>query len=341
MWFIGVLKNISAYLPIFSLTDDLGFLTNNRGFDQPHKYYLSLINILFGERKMQFLSIPIKQPGEKVILFRIKRLSEIDAFVLSEEKVNQLETNYKSHYSSLTEAEQNIEKEALLRHLSDQQSRIETSYNKINAFTTIIVAIIPIAITFIDWDTIKSMGVIDMIVFILLIYANVNLCAWIFQAINVRAFAASTVGDLKNSDEKAKEQNWQIYYDWQQTKRKADMFVTFVMYTKVWILAVIILTVIFSVGLPSNKKNSINTVDNHVYTLQAELIENTYDESAVAWNSVLTELQTDKYTEVLVLYNEASIDCIEEKLKQFNHQKIVWLTDKTLNKNEIKIILEK
>lgn len=97
---------------------------------------------------MQFLSIPIKQPGEKVILFLIKRLSEIDAFVLSEEKVNQLETNYKSHYSSLTETEQNIEKEALLRHLSDQQSKIETSYNKINAFTTIIVAIIPIAITF-------------------------------------------------------------------------------------------------------------------------------------------------------------------------------------------------
>ncbi len=71
------------------------------------------------------------------------------------------------------------------------------------------------------------------------------------------------------------------------------------------------------------------------------MIETTYDESALAWNSVLTELQTDKYTEVLVLYNEASIDCIEEKLKQFNHQKIVWLTDNTLKKNEIKIIMEK
>lgn len=113
------------------------------------------------------------------------------------------------------------------------------------------------------------------------------------------------------------------------------------MYTKVWILAVIVLTVIFSVGLPFNKKNSVNTFNNHVYTLQAELIENTYDESAVAWNSVLAELQTDKYTEVLILYNEASIDDIKEKLKQFNRQKIIWLIDNTLKKNEIKIILEK
>ena len=141
MWFVDVLMNILAYLPVFSLTDDLGFLTGNRGSNQPHKYYLSLISILFGERKIQLLSIPIKQPGEKAILFRIKRLSEIDAFVLSEEKANQLETNYKSHYNSLHETEQNIEKEALLRQLSDQQSRIETSYNKINAFTTIIVAV--------------------------------------------------------------------------------------------------------------------------------------------------------------------------------------------------------
>ena len=56
-------------------------------------------------------------------------------------------------------------KKALLRQLSDQQSRIDTSYNKINAFTTIIVAIIPIAVTFIDWDTIKSMSVIGMTIF--------------------------------------------------------------------------------------------------------------------------------------------------------------------------------
>lgn len=340
MWFVDVLLNIWAYLPVFALTDDVGFLTSRHGSEQSHRYYFSLISILFGEKKIQLISFPIKQPGEKIILFRIKRLSEMDNFTLSDEKAEQLETDYKSHFSLLDDTDQNIEKEALLRHLSEQKSRIEISYNKINAFTTIIVAVIPIAIAFIDWNTIKSLNVIGMVVFVLLIYANVNLCAWIFQAINVRGFMASSFGDLKKSEDKTKEQNWQIYYDWQQTKRKADMYVSFVKYTKVWIISVIILTVVFSIGLPFNEKNIVDTVNNHVYTLQTELIEKTYDESAVAWSFVLAELQTDKYAEMIILYNEADVSDIAEKLEQFRQQRIVWMTDNTLKKNEIKIILE-
>lgn len=340
MWFADILLNIWAYFPIFALTDDLGFLTSRHGLGQSDRYYFSLISFLFGEKKIQLISFPIKQPGEKIIPFRIKRLSELDNFTLSDEKAKQLETDYKSHFSLLNDTDQTIEKEALLRHLSEEKPRIEISYNKINAFTTIIVAVIPIAIAFIDWNTIKSLNVMEMIVFILLIYANVNLCAWIFQAINVRGFMTSSFGDLKKSEDKTIEQNWQIYYDWQQMKRKADMYVSFVKYTKVWIISVIILTIIFSIGLPFNKKNMVSTVNNHVYTLQTELIEKTYDESAVAWNFVLAELQTDKYAEMIILHNEADISDIAERLEQFKQQRIVWMTDNTLKKNEIKIILE-
>lgn len=340
MRIISILLGIWAYLPVFSLTDDLGFLTANLGSEQ-HKYYFSLISILFGEKKYQFMSIPIKQPGENVVLFRVKQLSEMETFALTEEKENELKINYKEHYDSLSENERTIEKEALLQHLFAQQSRIDTSYNKINAFTTIIVAIIPLAVTFVDREMIFSLNVLGKVIFILLIYANVNLCAWIFQAINVRGYMTSSFKDLKESADKAKEQNWQIYYDWQQTRRKADMFVSFVMYTKRWIIAVILLTVIFSVGLPFNKQTTLNSDDNYVYTLQTELIEKTYDKSAVDWYSMLAQLQTDEYTKVLVLYNEADIANIAEKLKQFNQQEIVLMSDDTLKKNEIKIILEK
>ena len=118
------------------------------------------------------------------------------------------------------------------------------------------------------------------------------------------------------------------------------MYVSFVKYTKVWIISAIILTVVFSIGLPFNEKNIADTVNNHVYTLQTELIEKTYDESAVAWSFVLAELQTDKYAEMIILYNEADVSDIAEKLEQFRQQRIVWMTDNTLKKNEIKIILE-
>ena len=65
----------------------------------------------------------------------------------------------------------------------------------------------------------------------------------------------SSFKDLKESENKTKEQNWQIYYDWQQMRRKADMYVSFVKYIKVWIISVIILMLIFSIGLFFNEKN--------------------------------------------------------------------------------------
>lgn len=340
MTLLNMLLKIWAYLPIFALTDDVGFLTSNPDGIQ-HKYYFSLINILFGEKAIQFMSFPIKQPNKKIVLFRVKQLSKMETFVLSEEKENELKINYKTHYESLHDEAQNIEKEALLRQLSDQQSRIETSYNKINAFTTIIVAVIPIAITFIDRETIISLNILGKVVFIVLVYATVNLCAWIFQATNVRGFMRSSFSDLKTSNDKAEEQNWQIYYDWQQARRNADMYVSFVKYTKGWIIAVIILTVIFSIGLPFEKKTALSINDNQVYTLQADQIDVTYEKSAANWYTILAELQTGEYKRIFILYGEADLLNITEQLNKFEQQKIVWVSDDTLNKDEIKIILEK
>lgn len=342
MWIKNLFLFIWAYIPVFALTDDLGFITANKNAKQ-HEYYFSVISILFGEKKIQFFSFPIKQPEKKMIWFRVKHLSGMDAFNLTDEKVNQLEKNYKNHYDSLTdEIDIDIEKESLLRHLADEQSRVDISYNKMNAFTTIIVAVIPIAIALVNWDTIFSLNLLGILIFTWLIYANVNLCAWIFQVINVREFIASSFSDLKNSLNKRREQNWQIYYDWQQSRRKADMYVSFVMHTKIWIITVIMLTIIFSVFLPFSKKSILAPVsENDVYTLDTNLIESTYDKSAADWYLILAKLQTDKYSQVVVLYNQVDDTDIADKLKEFQNQKIVWMSDNTLQKNQVKIILEK
>lgn len=328
MWIKRLFLFIWAYIPIFALTDDLSFLAANKGATQ-HEYYFSIISILFGEKKIQFFSFPIKQPGKKMIWFRIKKLSDMDAFNLTTVKANQLKIGYTKHYDELsTDIDKDIEKEALLRHLSDEQSRVDVSYNKINAFTTIIVTVIPIAIALVNWDTIFSLNLFGIFIVVWLIYANINLCAWIFQAINVRGFMASTFGDLKKSTEKQKEQTWQIYYDWQQSKRKADMYVSFVMNTKIWIITVIILTIIFSVFLPFSKKSVIvPSGEDNVYTLDVNLIESTYDKSAADWYLILAKLQTDKYSQVVVLYNKVSDADVANKLNEFQNQKIIWMSD--------------
>lgn len=337
-----ILLGIWAYLPVLALTDDLGFLTAIPN-SKEHEYYISLINILFGEKKYQFISFPIRQSEKRMIMFRVKRLSEISGFTLSEEKENELEKNYKDHYDQLNAYECDIEKEALAQKLTEQQYRIDTSYNKINVFTTIILAIIPILITFVNKEKLISLNIQGLIIFVMLVYSMVNLCAWIFQAINVRGFKSSSFADLKNSMDKGKEQNWQMYYDWQQKRRKADMFVSFVIYIKQWITAVIILEILFSIYLPFSNIMPSKTYNNNskLYTFQIENIEKVYDKSAIMWYNMLSELQESKYDRVLVLYSVPEIEGIKEKLGQFNKQEVNWIFDETLRENEIKIVLEK
>ena len=108
--------------------------------------------------------------------------------------------------------------------------------------------------TLTDKEKIMQLNTFEKVIFAILLYSMLNLCAWIFQTINVRGFQTSRFVDLKNSADKGKEHSWQIYYEWQEIKRKADMFVSFVIYTKQWIIAVIILTVIFSISLPTEQK---------------------------------------------------------------------------------------
>lgn len=192
------------------------------------------------------------------------------------------------------------------------------------------------------WSISDKYSTIDSESIYSIYYRNINLYAWIFQAINVRGFMASTFGDLKKSTEKQKEQTWQIYYDWQQSKRKADMYVSFVLNIKIWIITVIILTIIFSVFLPFSKKSVIVPFDeDNAYTLDANLIESTYDKSAADWYLILAKLQTDKYSQVVVLHNKVSDADVANKLNEFQNQKIIWMPDNTLQKNQIKIILEK
>ncbi len=342
MWIKNTLLFIWAYIPFFAFTDDLGFLTANKG-SKEHEYYLSVISILFGENKIQFFSFPIKQKSKKVVWFRKKRLSDMNVFNMTDEKARQLEEGYKNHYDTLTEASDiDIEKESLLRHLADEKSRVDISYNKMNVFTSIILAVIPIAIALINWDAIFLLNMLGLLILVCLIYATVNLCAWIFQAINVRGVMESGFCDLKNSLNKQKEQNWQIYYDWQQSKRKADMYVSFVMNTKIWIITVIILTIVFSAYLPfSKKRNLVSNDESDVYTLDVNSIEKTYDKSARDWYLIIAKLQTDEYSHIVVLYNQMYDTNIANKLNEFEKQKIVWMSDNSLQKNQVKIILER
>ena len=119
------------------------------------------------------------------------------------------------------------------------------------------------------------------------------------------------------------------------------MFVSFVIYTRQWIIAVIILTLIFSIGIPLNKKEDSNLGKSEAYTIQIENIEKTYDKSAIKWYNILAELQEANCKKIVILYGESDIEEIKEKLAPYSKQEITWVVDEELNKNQIKIILER
>ena len=149
---------------------------------------------------------------------------------------------------------------------------------------------------------------------------------------------SSSFKDLKESDEKAKERNWQIYFDWQHTKRKADMFVSFVIYTKHWIIAVIVLTVIFSMGLPFDNQGTIYSDTNRAYTFQTDLAEKHMTNQL--WSGIIyllsyKQMNMQGYLSCIM---KQIVTKIVEKLEQFEKQEISLIFDNTLKKNEIKII---
>lgn len=341
MWLKKILFIIWAYSPVFALTDDYAFLVRSFEKNVEHKYYFSIISFLLGEKKIQLFSFPIGRKDNRIEVFRIIKLSKNLAFNISESDMEEKVNSYKNHLSSLKQNETDVEKESLLRHLSDEKERIQTSYNKINAFTSIILTVIPLAIAFIEMNSIVEGGFDSWIFFGALIYGYVNLCAWIFQAAAVRSFSVSSFKDLKISENKEREYNCQIYYDWQQTKRKADMYVSFVKYTKNWIIVVIVLTVGFYMHITLANNNVVNSEvnTNEVYKIQTELITKEYQEDAQSWNLFLADLNSDKSELVIILYNYVNINSLKEKLQGFKHQKFIYIKDNDLRKNEIKIII--
>lgn len=217
-----VLLLLWSILPLFSVT--------------PSHDYISLINILLGEINIRFILFPIHSHRFKWIHVRI--FSRLPAFMLSDEKTEELKRNYRDHYAALNDQDRQIEKQALLRHLNDEKERINTSFTKITAYSAIFLVFISFLIG--RHIHLKDISIMKVII----AYSAINAGMWIFQAMCVRGLYQSRFSDLKKSKDKEQEYTWQIYYDWQQYKRKADMFVSFVGYTEYWIIIVIVLVII-------------------------------------------------------------------------------------------------
>lgn len=230
-----------SLFPLFALTDCKGYFETGNG------YCLSLINLLFGELNIQLFIIPIGCCQEKFRWFNKTKLSNSQNFQFDDEDAEQLRNKYREHVKSISKGDRSIEKGELQRKLEGEQRRIESSYNKTNIFASVVLVIIPLLVGTINWKTIFTQGVFSSVIILLLFYGTIMLVCYLFQAIRVRGMKVSRFSDTKISNEKDIDQMSWIYYDWQQTKRKADLFVSYVSYIQDCITIVIILFLIWSI----------------------------------------------------------------------------------------------
>lgn len=246
---INILLLVWSYLPLFALTDELDF--SNASLEHKNKWKLrfSCLNIYFGEYLIQLLTFCISE--KKLNLYKITKLSNFPNFDMSETKTLDLKKQFFEHMDNLSENELLIEKEALLRQLSDEDERMNLAFNKINMYTTIILGGVPILLTilsgkislFIQNVFLKLLP--QSIVFLLLIYFTGNLIIIILQFITIRGIRKSKFSELKNSDNKEETLNWQIYYDWQIKKRKVNLFISLLKIFQNWFVISLILFLIW------------------------------------------------------------------------------------------------
>lgn len=256
---------IWSHSPIFCLSDDINFATlNHNNFIRNKIYRFSLINIMLGGhifyigtfkiyiascyiKKLYFLKTDslyfpnftlsdITRLGE---IFQIKSHDVSHHSIFSEyvqAKAQKATQKFQKHINWLSSGSLQVEKEKLIYHIEQQNRRLDISLNKVNAYTTVILAIIPIVTATIQNP---SFDIIQKFVLGIDIYILLNICIFIFEIIKINAYYQSSFADLKKAPDKEREIVIQYYYDWQNLKSTADFIIGHVGNLQQWIIIAI------------------------------------------------------------------------------------------------------
>lgn len=330
--------------PIFALTCDdcFGDYLQDKKIEFSRKRF-SLLNLMLGDRIIYFGTYKIGQKELK--WFYLLELSKMPNFNLEESKINKLEEAYREHLKNLRNDELIIEKESLDKHIQDEADRIKTSNQKINIYTTIMLTVFPLILAILNVNQLfkLSFSLISCVFFGF--YAVLNICIYLFATIKVRTISKSSFSDLKTSLNKRKEINVQYYYDWQQLHRKADMAVSYVINVEKWVkIALVIGAVGYGLWVGHNQRyleQPDKQAEAVVYNIKIDEMDEIYSKSAVKWSNLIAKLQTGEQSKILILYNEYDdVNAIMNKLNEFKQQKCEWIQDDSLDKKNIKIIME-
>lgn len=347
---IDFLLAVWGHLPVLALTDETIFANVSATKIKDGHLRISIFNLLFGRFAIQICSWPIINTENRKFQFVYKqRIDNQPDYSLTDEKLQQLKENYWKHMDSLANNGDDllIEREALRNQLQISESRIQGSISKTNIYMTIVLAVIPLLLTRVDWKGLFYTKAHILFVVLLLGYSVLNLLLFIFEGLKVRGQFRSKFQDLKNSEKKAKQLNWSYYFDWQHSKRSADMLVSYTWNCQEWIIGILILSVILSIMVSYSKGTNYQDkgiqkdyVDN-VITIDTSQLNEVYGQDIAKMHQLQSAIADHQISSVFILYgSEKSCDVVKQYFSVYGKLNKRFLYDADIKEGTIKIIME-
>ena len=337
-----------SYFPILALTDDANFGTVDirKGLLITKQLRFSIFNIKYGSIIFNIFTMSFHQ--RKFQFYKIIQLDNYECFNLKDSDANKKVADYEDHLNQGSDVQRvSNERDFLIYLLSEENSRIENSSNKINLYTTIFLFVIPLAIAFFDIKIVLKYDTIQIIIFSLSVYAILNITLLIFQSAKVRNYSKSKLETIKSSENTDVGLNKNYYYNWQMIKRKADLFVSYVLNIQTWIkfvLAFVIgLTIYSSFLVANNEIISDPTIQtDQIQTIDLSEMGDMFSDSSIETTKLLLRIQNKNLKRIYVITKCGKVENerIAEILNEANGIEIYFIIDTSLLDNELKIFVE-
>lgn len=236
-----------SYLPFIWLSKNFDDNFSNQG----EHWRFSLLQITIVASHLHILTF-YKNDKNKFcfIPFEYKKIENEEQFTFDNSQWEEQEKQYKEHLEKLKESDKDVEKEALLRQLADEQSRETFAITKASIYTAILFGAVAVL-----FERIVAMwGMCSDIpykaIFCLFIYATLNSFGCIFAQLKVKSVFKSRFSDLKSEVNKKDAYILQIYYDWQHIRKYVDLLVSFVLTIEHWLIMTLFLFLLLKFHLP-------------------------------------------------------------------------------------------
>lgn len=335
---------IWSHFPVFCLSCDDNFATLDCTTIKKYKskLRLSLLNLMMGNWILYLVTFDIK--NRKFRLYDILSLNGLESLSISDEKINEIQEEYKEHIRNLSKEEIGIEKEKLIYHIQNESSRIDTSISKINTYTTVILTGITIVLAITNLKNLVKMSLPISIFMFFIAYSLLNIFIYIFYAIKVGGIKKSSFNDLCSSQEKDRVILLQYQYDWKQLEYKARLFVSFVINIQEWFIlmfTLLLIVLISNLYFDNNKIDKNIDIDySAVITVNLNEIDIPFSYSSVEWKKFLLRIEERKCKSVVFLINPyEEISFVYELDKYKDLDRNVY-KDETIEKDTLKIIME-